>query len=268
MHRRPLFAAAPRHSQRRSAYISNLPQPPDCGSKREEQGIRERPFHQSPPNNQGAAAKENGRASGSAPIFRNCRICLNGPSLQISTRPNPRKRRRERSGRSPECRRQSLFLLHHQKAHSLFPLQEKENGGFEAAAFAALPRTPEGRLTALPARDLAKAAGLPRPPPAPRDGAHIHPPRAMTPSIRRYSSRVMIPFSSRYRLKYRSHAVRMSLCDGIILPPFPVSMPGFRLGNPPCPSSHCFCLSGKKDILWGEQFFRRFPWTFTPRGRS
>ena len=88
--------------------------------------------------------KENGRASGRDSGFRNCHMWLNGQKPSTTTGPNPRTRRCERSGRSPECRRQSLFLLHHQKAHSLFPLQEKENGGFEAAAFAALPRAPDG----------------------------------------------------------------------------------------------------------------------------
>ena len=73
--------------------------------------------------------KENGRASGRDSGFRNCHMWLNGQKPSTTTGPTPRTRRCERSGRSPECRRPSLFLLHHQKAHSLFPLQEKENGG-------------------------------------------------------------------------------------------------------------------------------------------
>ena len=95
--------------------------------------------------------KEEGGASGRDPNFCNCRIWLNGQIPQVSAKPKPRNRRCERSGRSPECRRQSLFLLHHQNPHSLFPLQEKENGGFEAGGLPRhfpAPRT--GRITGLP----------------------------------------------------------------------------------------------------------------------
>ena len=95
--------------------------------------------------------KENGRASGRDSGFRNCHMWLNGQKPSTTTGPNPRTRRCERSGRSPECRRQSLFLLHHQKAHSLFPLQEKENGGFEAAGLPRHSRS-NGKNPLLPQR--------------------------------------------------------------------------------------------------------------------
>ena len=97
-----------------------------------------------PPTAKVRQRKEKLRVSGNTPSFFDCHMRLSGQSPQVSTNPNPRNRRCERSGRSPECRRQSLFLLHHQKAHSLFPLQEKENGGFEAAG---LPRhsRPDGK---------------------------------------------------------------------------------------------------------------------------
>ena len=82
----------------------------------------------------GAAAKRGRRCIRAGPgIPLMSRADTGGTAHKSTPGQNPRTRRRERSGRSPECRRQSLFLLHHQKAHSLFPLQEKENGGFEAA---------------------------------------------------------------------------------------------------------------------------------------
>ena len=118
--------------------------------------------------------KENGRASGRDSGFRNCHMWLNGQKPSTTTGPTPRTRRCERSGRSPECRRQSLFLLHHQKAHSLFPLQEKENGGFEAAG---LPRHPRANgKRSVPAAEP-QAIGLRRTLPRPGRGAPPHPAR-------------------------------------------------------------------------------------------
>ena len=98
---------------------TKLLRPPRCGSKREAGCIPE------------------------FPQLMKLHMWLSGPSHRPLPDQNPRKRRRERSGRSPECRRPSLFLLHHQKAHSLFP-QEKENGGFEAAGLPRHPR-PDGK---------------------------------------------------------------------------------------------------------------------------
>ena len=64
----------------------SLPQPPGCGSKREAEGIRKYPqLSQLPYVVEWAKARKS-------------------PPGQ-----NPRKRRRERSGRSPECRRPAFF---------------------------------------------------------------------------------------------------------------------------------------------------------------
>ena len=89
MHRRPLFAAAPQHSQRRSAYISNLPQPPDCVSKREAEGIRNRPFHQSLPNNQGAAAKREEQGIRKRPQLLQLPYAVEWSKPSTATRPKP-----------------------------------------------------------------------------------------------------------------------------------------------------------------------------------
>ena len=122
--------------------------------------------------------KEEGSASGRDPNFCNCRIWLNGQSPQVSAKPKPRNRRCERSGRSPECRRPSLFLLHHQKAHSLFPLQEKENGGFEAAG---LPRHPRSNgKKVFPRGGAAKPAAFAAPSRA-RDGRTSSSPQGEPP---------------------------------------------------------------------------------------
>ena len=86
--------------------------------------------------------KEDGRVSGTSPEFDDVKSGYRSPGPRLQPGQNPRTRRRERSGRSPECRRPSLFLLHHQKAHSLFPLQEKENGGFEACGLRRTPPRP------------------------------------------------------------------------------------------------------------------------------
>ena len=100
-------------------------------------------FHRSPATANVRQQKRSRRASGTSPSFRTRHTRLSGPGHRSLPSQNPRNRRCERSGRSPECRRPSLFLLHHQKAHSLFP-QEKENGGFEAAGLPRRPR-PDGK---------------------------------------------------------------------------------------------------------------------------
>ena len=79
-------------------------------------------FHRSPATANVRQQKRSRRASGTSPSFRTRHTRLSGPGHRSLPSQNPRNRRRERSGRSPECRRPSLFLLHHQKAHSLFPL--------------------------------------------------------------------------------------------------------------------------------------------------
>ena len=91
------------------ASVASLPQPPDCGSKREAESIRKRPFHQSPPNNQGAAAKREAEGIPEFPQLMKLHTWLSGPSHQLLPVQNPRNRRCERSGRSPECRRQAFF---------------------------------------------------------------------------------------------------------------------------------------------------------------
>ena len=69
----------------------------------------------------GAAAKRGRRCIRAGPgIPLMSRADTGGTAHKSTPGQNPRTRRRERSGRSPECRRLSLFLLHHQKAHSLF----------------------------------------------------------------------------------------------------------------------------------------------------
>ena len=107
-----------------SAPSTNLPQLPMCGSKREEQGIPQFPQLLKPP-----YAVEWTRPTGEHP-----KPLVKGGKRHFK--------------QSLKCRRQSLFLLHHQKAHSLFPLQEKENGGFalrrsrKPPAFAGTPSAP------------------------------------------------------------------------------------------------------------------------------
>ena len=147
---------------------ANLPQQPDCVSKKRSRGYPEPPPTPSSRDCQGAAAKEEQGASQNTPSAKlpqlprcgskrgagcipefpqlmKLHMWLSGPSHRPLPDQNPRKRRCERSGRSSECRRPSLFLLHHQKAHSLFP-QEKENGGFEAAGLPRHPRPTGKRL--------------------------------------------------------------------------------------------------------------------------
>ena len=71
---------------------------------------------------QGAAAKQNGGASGRDPEFRWCQGLIQEAKPRQLPGQSPRKQggtRRFRRGL--KCRRPSLFLLHHQKAHSLFP---------------------------------------------------------------------------------------------------------------------------------------------------
>ena len=96
------------------------------------------PQRQATPNRQCAAAKQKQGASGNSPSFRTLHTRLSDPSHRPLPVQNPRKRRCERSGRSPECRRQSLFLLHHQKAHSLFP-RKKRMGVLKPPGFPGTP---------------------------------------------------------------------------------------------------------------------------------
>ena len=149
-----------------SAPSTNLPQLPMCGSKREEQGIPQFPQLLKPP-----YAVEWTRPTGEHP-----KPLVKGGKRHFK--------------QSLKCRRQSLFLLHHQKAHSLFDATDRgphkspakrvlwgrggatkrqegcpppqgvpniaqfdptTNGGFEAAAFAApSPRPETGRISPPP----------------------------------------------------------------------------------------------------------------------
>ena len=87
----------PRNHLAFSGKVPSYPQQPRCGSEKRTAGHPEM-----------------------LPAF-SCSYAVEWSKPPATTGPNPRNRRRERSGRSPECRRPSLFLLHHQKALSLFP---------------------------------------------------------------------------------------------------------------------------------------------------
>ena len=195
--------------------------------------------------------KENGRASGRDSGFRNCHMWLNGQKPSTTTGPNPRTRRCERSGRSPECRRQSLFLLHHQKAHSLFPLQEKENGGFEAAGLPrhprangkrsvpaaepqaiglrrTLPRPGTGRPTALPQGKIEKSKS----PPLAR-GHHARLSTHVAANPRRSPARSM----AKYRISYTVAALRFPAPSGPPIAPLPRNRLAFSAAGGASPVS-------------------------------
>ena len=82
---------------------------PGCGSKRGRRGIRERPHLRSSATAGVRQRKEEGRASGSVPDFRWCQGLIQEAKPRQLPGQNPRNRRCERSGQSPECRRQRLF---------------------------------------------------------------------------------------------------------------------------------------------------------------
>ena len=95
---------------------------PGCGSKRGRRGIRERPHLRSSATAGVRQRKEEGRASGSVPDFRWCQGLIQEAKPRQLPGQSPRKQGgTRRFRRSLKCRRPSLFLLHHQKAHSLFP---------------------------------------------------------------------------------------------------------------------------------------------------
>ena len=60
-------------------------------------------------NRQGAAAKREAEGIPEFPQLMKLHTWLSGPSHQLLPVQNPRNRRCERSGRSPECRRQAFF---------------------------------------------------------------------------------------------------------------------------------------------------------------
>ena len=84
-----------------SAVLFSLPHPDIRGSVP--------PILQIPRNHRIAAAKQKQGASLNSPNVRNCHIRLSGQRHRPLPVQNPRKRRCERSGRSPECRRPAFF---------------------------------------------------------------------------------------------------------------------------------------------------------------
>ena len=69
----------------------------------------------------GAAAKEEGGASGRGPDFRWYQERIQEAKPSTTTGPKPRNQcGKRRFKRSLKCRRPTPFLLHHQKAHLLF----------------------------------------------------------------------------------------------------------------------------------------------------
>ena len=118
-------------------------------------------------NCRGAAAKEDSRASGSVPDFRWCQGLIQEAKPRQLPGQTPRKQGgTRRFRRSLKCRRPSLFLLHHQKAHSLFP--RKKRKGVLPRGGAASPR-PSPHHPRAPGRGA---------PPVPREGGgKCRPPR-------------------------------------------------------------------------------------------
>ena len=82
----PLRYALPGQSWEEGA---KLPQPPGCGSKKRSREHSEAPQHQSPATANVRQQKENGRASGRDPNFRNCHTQLSGQSPQVFIGPKP-----------------------------------------------------------------------------------------------------------------------------------------------------------------------------------
>ena len=130
-------------------------------------------------NCQGAAAKREWQSIRSGPqLLRLPYLVEWAKARRFPPGQNPRNRRCERSGRSPECRRPSLFLLHHQKAHSLFP-RKKRMGVLKLPGFPGTPVLTGKRFS--PAAEPQSLRPSPHHP-APGTGAHPVPRKGNPPS--------------------------------------------------------------------------------------